>query len=151
MLLFFKCRNGKLWGSISCKRLNRSKWNQRHLKVHAKIYKIHCGHIHVTSLRHDVITSWKCQKVSPFRSFLLNCFFLFYSSADLYGRFLINCQSDYNETSCMLLIQHFWWEIEKTLTLTHDIDLHGVKVAVLHYALYLAYLITYFSSDSFIS
>ena len=71
ILLFSYWKNGKLWGSISRKRLNGSEWNQRHLKALAKSYKIHAGHIHVASLRHDVITSWKCQKVSP----LFSCWF----------------------------------------------------------------------------
>ena len=55
-------------------------------------------------------------------------FFLsYYSSADLYGRFLINCRSDYNET-VYDIDTAFLMSDRKTI----DLDLHGVKVVVLH-------------------
>ena len=58
MLLLFKRRKRLFWGYISRKRLNGLKWNFSHREVHAKVYKFHVDYVHVTSLRHDVLTSW---------------------------------------------------------------------------------------------
>jgi hypothetical protein len=96
------------------------------MKDLVEIYKWPVGHFFVTRLLRDVFTSRSCRAVSPFLSFIF-CFFSC-SPQPLAAHYRKNYKSYHPETFCAYSRPDCGYPKGIYKSLTHDLDLHGVKV-----------------------